>query len=127
MLKPQREQLSNGVAVLAPDVQSVVVTILLSRSVRSEGPEPHLAFGLVFVRNRVADRLDYPNPAERVGIVAAGCGFPRPSEAPRHRSQMPIVGANDRFSRTRAHSAEHQRRSRKGWCARWIGARPSVR
>jgi hypothetical protein len=68
--------------------------------------------------DRLADRLDYLNPAERVGVVAARCGFLRPSEAPRHRSQMPVAVAIERCSRVHAHSADHQRRARKGWCAR---------
>jgi hypothetical protein len=70
MLRPQRGQFRNGVAGLAPDVQSVVMS-LLSRPALGEGAEPRLALDLESVRERVADRLDYANPAERLGIVAA--------------------------------------------------------
>ncbi len=122
MLRPQQGQFKNGVAGLVPDVQSVATRLLFPPAL-GEGAEPPLAFDLESVRERVADRLDCANPTERIGVVAARGGFLRPSEAPRHRSQMTIALATDRCSRRRAHSADHPRGLPKSsytqaaWCA----------
>jgi hypothetical protein len=67
--------------------------------------EPDLTLIAKSGRELAAGRLDDPNPRQRVGIVAAFCGFLRPPKAPRHSGQVPFGGGDAlRIWRWRAHA-----------------------